>query len=407
LEKEINDNIFEGLPEKEKKDVSASEDKLHTLPVDFLGSAGLGACQIQPPEKLSLNSTLNEILVFARKKQVTDVHISSGHPIFFRIFNKLVPQIEERLSQERVQELTSRALTQDQLAFFQAKGDFEFIYVLEGAGRFRMTLMKKRLGQDLTIRLIPMRIPTFEQLRMPEACKDLLEWTQGMVLVTGPIGCGKTTTLAALVEIINQQRSEHIITIEDPIEIVFEPKLAQISQREINLHTLSQDNAIRAALREDPDILVVSELRDLSTIKLAATAAETGHLVLGTMNTNDSIQTILRIINSFSPDECSIVKNMISESLRGIICQQLVPKKDGSGVVPVYESLIVNQAVSNLIRKGNLDQLITVITTGRAEGMVPFDSSLRSLYQLGVISGAQVYARCHNKKEFEDVKGDA
>jgi len=406
LEQEINDNSFDESSKIEKTNAPASNHKPYTLPASFLGSTGLGKCQVQPPEHLSPDSSLIEILVFARQKQATDIHISSEHPILFRIFSKLVKQTEKCLSKMIIESLVVSILTQEQLNAFQSKGDLELIYVVEGAGRFRITLMKKRLGLDLTVRLIPMQIPTFEQLGIPESCKELMKWTQGMILIAGPIGCGKTTTLSTLIEMVNQQRKEHIITIEDPIEIVFESKLAQISQREINLHTLSQDNALRAALREDPDILVVSELRDLSTIQLAATAAETGHLVLGTMNTNDSIQTILRIINSFSPDERSIVQNMISESLRGIICQQLVPKKDGSGVVPVYEALIVNNAVSNLIRKGNLDQLITIITTGRAEGMIPFDASLRNLYESGIISGSQAYERCFNKNEFEVCKNE-
>ncbi len=186
-----------------------------------------------------------------------------------------------------------------------------------------------------------------------------------MVLITGPAGCGKTTTLAALVDLINQTRHDHIITIEEPIEIVYEPKQCQITQREINTHTLSQANALRAALREDPDILVVSELRDLNTIQLAVSAAETGHLVFGTMNTVNAVQTISSIIDSFPAEEQSIIRNMISESLRGVICQQLIPKKDGTGMVPAYEVLIVNPPVANLIRSNKITQINNAITTGK------------------------------------------
>ena len=174
---------------------------------------------------------------------------------------------------------------------------------------------------------------------MTAACANLTKWAQGMVLITGPAGCGKTTTLASLIEMINVNRHDHIITIEEPIEIVYEPKHCQITQREINTHTLSQANALRAALREDPDILIVSELRDLTSIQLAVTAAETGHLVFGTMNTTNAAQTISSVIDSFPAEEQGIVRNMISESLRGVISQQLIPKKDGTGMVPAYENI--------------------------------------------------------------------
>jgi len=198
------------------------------------------------------------------------------------------------------------AISSDAVApknILEAMRDFEFVHVIEGLGRFRCSIMYKTPGIDLTIRLIPDKLFTFEETGMPDICLDLLNWSQGMVLITGPIGCGKSTTLAVLCEHINQTRNEHIISIEHPVEIVYTPKTSQITQREIGVHTLSQDNAMRAALRQDPDILLISDLRDLSTIQLAATAAETGHLVLGTMNTNDAAQTLLRIINSFPPQD--------------------------------------------------------------------------------------------------------
>ncbi len=381
-------------------------DKKSVLPKSFLGSTGSGPKDRVTLQEISCSSTIDQILDFARTQQTTDVHLSTGQPVCFRVFNQLISQTKDTLSLKQTLQAVDHLLSEDQKNFFESNGDFECIYVLQGSGRFRVTMMKKREGYDITIRLIPLRIPTPQQLLLPDFCLDLLKWNQGMVLVTGPTGCGKTTTLSSLVQVINQQRKDHIITIENPVEIVFQPKQSQISQREINLHTLSQDAAIRAALREDPDVLVISELRDLSTIQLAATAAETGHLVLGTMNTNDAIQTILRIINAFSPDEQSIVRNMISESLKGIICQQLVPRKDGKGVVAVYEVLVVNQAVTNLIRKGNLEQLINIITTGRAEGMIPFDASLRHLFDQGMISGAEVFERCLDKKQFVNIKDD-
>jgi twitching motility protein PilT len=374
------------------------------LPHDFIGKTGLGQCSIPTPESISLSNSIQEILVYARQQQVTDVHISSSNPLVFRKHGKLINVFKAKLTVEDVKKYIENLLTEKQLEEFYKFGDLELIYVIKGAGRFRVTVGKKTPGWDMTIRLIPMQLFSFEESGMPESCLELTQWSQGMVLVTGPIGCGKTTTLSVLTELINQTRTEHIISIENPIEFVFEPKMCQITQRELNLHTLSQGNALRAALRQDPDILIVSELRDNDSIQLAATAAETGHLVLGTMNTNDSAQTILRIVNSFSAEDRSLVQNMISESLRGIICQQLIPRKDGQGVVAAYEVLVVNPAISNLIRKGSVDQILRVITTGSAEGMVPFDQSIMSLLENNLISWEEAYSRANNKREFEKRK---
>jgi len=231
---------------------------------------------------------------------------------------------------------------------------------------------------------------------MPAVCTSLTKWAQGMVLITGPAGCGKTTTLATLIEMINQCRHDHIISIEEPIEIVYEPKQCQITQREINIHTLSQNNALRAALREDPDILVVSELRDLHTIQLAVSAAETGHLVFGTMNTINAAQTISRVIDSFPAEEQSIIRNMISESLRGVICQQLIPRRDGTGMVAAYEVLIVTPSVANLIRTNKITQINNAITTGKSIGMVLMDNSLESLGRNNIITKEEASERASN-----------
>jgi twitching motility protein PilT len=270
------------------------------------------------------------------------------------------------------------------------------VHTISGYGRFRMAIMKQHYGADLTARVIPMEIPKFENTGMSTACANLTKWAQGMVLITGPAGCGKSTTLAILVEMINQSRNDHIICIEEPIEIVYEPKQCQITQREINTHTLSQATALHAALREDPDILVVSELRDLHTIQLAVSAAETGHLVFGTMNTVDACQTISRVIDSFPAEEQPIIRNMISESLRGVICQQLVPKKDGTGVVPAYEILIITPPVANLIRTNKISQINNTISTSKSIGMVLMDNSLENLAKSGMISHKEACERATN-----------
>ncbi len=375
-------------------------DKLR-LPQDFLESTGHGSCTITKPSSLSVQSSLNEILIFAREEKASDIHLSVGKPILFRKFGSLQPRTEEKLSRENLETVIESILNAEQLSGFSELGDLEFVYTIEGGGRFRVTLMKQRVGWDLTARVIPVDIQGFEESGMPPSCQGLTKWAQGLILVTGPAGCGKTTSLSILVDMINRSRSDHIITIENPIEIIYMSKMCQITQRQINRHTLSQANALRAALREDPDILVVSELRDLESIQLAVTAAETGHLVLGTMNTNNASQTISTLIDSFPPDEQAIITNMISESLRGVICQQLVPKKDGSGIVPAYEVLILNTAVANMIRERKIHLLNNAITTGKSAGMVLFDTSLQELVDADIITGQEAYARAINPNTFK------
>ncbi len=366
------------------------------LPVDFTGNSGRGTVDIEVPSQIGPDSSLNEILIFARHENASDVHIGALKPIIFRQFGKLKNITAEILNADQINLLITAALPKEFLGRFEQTGDAEYVHTINGHGRFRMAIMKQRNGWDLTARVVPNGIPKFEDTGMPASCMALTKWAQGMVLISGPAGCGKTTTLAVLVELINQDRHDHIISIEEPIEIVYEPKLCQITQREINTHTLSQSNALRAALREDPDILIVSELRDLNTIQLAVSAAETGHLVFGTMNTVNAIQTISCVIDSFPAEEQSIVRNMLSESLRGVICQQLVPKKDGTGMVPAYEVLIVTPPVANLIRSNKMGQINNAITTSKASGMILMDTFLENLANKNMISKEEACERATN-----------
>lgn len=374
-----------------------------SLPEKFIGTTGQGDCRVQSLERISNESSLEEILKRARNLKASDVHFSVGKEIFFKIHGILKMQSEDNLTKEAVDRFIDSFLNAEQKNILNTRLDIELVHVIEGMGRFRVSIMRKTPGIDMTIRLIPETLVSFDEMGMPESCRELLQWSQGLVLITGPIGCGKTTTLAVMCELINQTRNEHIISIESPIEIVYTPKSSQITQREIGLHTLSQDNALRAALRQDPDILLISDLRDLSTIQLAATAAETGHLVLGTMNTNDAAQTLIRLVNSFPPQDRELVQNMISESLRGIICQQLIPTKNRDKLVAAYEVLVVNAAISNLIHKGSLEQVFQVIETGKAEGMTSFDASLIELVKNDVISWEEGASRAVNKREFEKI----
>ncbi len=371
------------------------------LPIEFRGRAGLEPSAATVPDKVGPESTWEEILRFGRGCGATDLHLSSQRPLLLRYHGGLHPAAEGIFPVEAVETLLASALTREELALFNDKGDFEFVYTLEGAGRFRVTAMRHAKGLDITVRIIPMHIRSFEESGLPEGCRDLTRWSQGLVLVTGPAGCGKTSTLATLVEMVNQSRQDHIITVEKPVEIVYTPAQCQITQRELGLHSLSRDNALRAALRQDPDIIVISELRDLQGISMAVSAAETGHLVFATMNTTNASRTIYRLIDSFPADEQAIVRNMISESLRGVISQQLLPLLDGSGVVPAYEVLLVTSAVANLIRKDETHQLGSAMMTGKGSGMVLLDDSLRRLVETGLVAPEEAYKRANSPKDFE------
>jgi twitching motility protein PilT len=355
--------------------------------------AGHDVGPVYPPRQVTLTNSLNEILAYARRESASDVHITSDNPVFFRKFGRLTQITTEVFPTQHIHKLLLKTLPQEIMKIFIRTGDCEYVHPIHGYGRFRLTLAKQRAGLELIARLIPAEIPKFAATGMPTSCASLIKWSQGLVLVTGPAGSGKTTTLATLVEMVNQRRNEHIITIEDPIEIVFDSDRCQISQRQMSIHTLSQNNALRAALREDPDVIVVGELRDMPTLLLAITAAETGHLVFGTMNTVNAVQTLSRLIDSFPTEEQQTIRNLISESLRGVICQQLVPRKDGSGVVPAYEILLNTPAIANHIRKGTILQIENVIVTAKSSGMILMNNSLKELVDKGIISEHEAESR--------------
>ncbi len=376
---------------------TSNENQSLNLPkqsMEILSHSAAG--RVHAPRQIGLSSSLNEILAFARKEDASDVHLSAQNPAYFRKFGRLTSMTSDILSAQHILSLLMEALPSETIKKFKKTGDLEYVHTIHGYGRFRMVIMKQRTGLELVVRLISMEIPRFAATGMPTSCASLIKWSQGIVLVTGPAGCGKTTTLSTLIEMINQRRYEHIVTIEDPIEIVYEPELCKITQRQVNMHTLSQANALRAALREDPDILVVGELKDLSTVQLAIAAAETGHLVFATMNTVNAVQTISRLIDSFPLEEQQVVCNLISESLRGVICQQLIPKKDGSGMVAAYEVLLNIPAVANHIRKGTIVQIENAIITSRSLGMVLMSHSLNTLAANGIISEEEVRERSIN-----------
>lgn len=372
----------------------------NSLPLNFMQPSGTGQLTEAVPGSLNQQSTINQILLFARSIEATDVHICCDTPITCRVAGTLKPVTDSPLNSTDVERIIRQILQPDQVRELEESGDLEFVYTIQGAGRFRSTAIRYRKGWSLTARLIPVNFRSVTDIGLPASCLDLTKWAQGLILITGPAGCGKSTTLSTLIEYINENRNEHIITIENPIENIYPKAKSQVVQREVGLHTLSQNNALRGALRQDPDILVISELRDLESIQLAVSAAETGHLVFGTMNTTDAIRTIDRLIGSFPSDEQPIIRSMVSESLRGVISQRLLPSKNGNSVVPAFEVLKVTSPVSNMIRKNETHQLKSTMITGRKDGMVVFDDSLEELIKEGRISKETAHLHSEDKTRF-------
>jgi len=351
-------------------------------------------------DRIASFTDLEDYLAFAREVGASDLHLSVGCPPVIRRFGRLVSMPRDPLEAHETQALLFRILTPEQEQLLQEKLAIDFCSSVAGQGRYRSCIVKQRLGWDGSFRVIPRELPSFEDLGLPEQLKRLTEYHQGLVLITGPNGCGKSTTMAAMIELINQNRSDHIITLEDPIEYALEPKGCQITQREAGSHTKSFANALRAALREDPDVIVIGEMRDLETVSLAITAAETGHLVFGTLHTTSAARTIDRILDVFAADEQNQVRNMVSESLRGVVCQQLIPRKDGNGRVVALEVLFNTAAVANIIRERKLFQMPSLLQTGRKQGMLLLDNSLLELVNQGVIDGTDAYFAADTKTPF-------
>jgi twitching motility protein PilT len=341
---------------------------------------------------------IDSFLQYAINVGASDLHLISGSTPFVRLHGELKPVKANPLSPIEAFACISEILSPAQQEAFGSDLDLDFCYEASGVGRFRTNVLRQRNGVNAVFRIIPSKIRTIDELGFPPVVKELTRHSQGMVLVTGPGGCGKTTTLAAIIDYINSERKLHIITIEDPVEYVHPRKMASVTQREIHRHTQSFASALRAALREDPDVILIGEMRDLETISLAITAAETGHLVLGTLHTRSASKTIDRIIDVFPPAQQNQVRAMFAESMRGIISQQLIPRVDGQGRLLAFEILVDTVAVSNLIREGKTFQLPSIMQMGTKEGMVLMDQSLLRLLQSKQISYEQAFVRIENKK---------
>jgi twitching motility protein PilT len=292
-------------------------------------------------------------------------------------------------------------LTPAQRESLAARGELDVCHTFPGIGRFRANLYRGLRGLDGVFRFISPEPPTLEQLGLPARLAKFTTYHQGMVVITGPSGCGKSSTMAALVNLINEERREHILTIEDPIEYVHTSKQCLVNQRSAGDHTQSFARALRAALREDPDVIVIGELRDLETVSLALSAAETGHFVLATLHTDNAIRTVNRLVGAFPADQQDQVRTMLSESLRAVISQRLLPRADGKGRVAALETMIVTRAVSNLIRENKTFQIHSILQTGASQGMALLDSSIRELVSKGLVKAEDA------ARYFEDAKAAA
>jgi twitching motility protein PilT len=329
---------------------------------------------------------IDELLKIVKQQNASDLHLTSGSAPYLRVHGQMVKMNYRNVAPEVCQGLIFEILSEKQKDDFKQDLELDFSYPVEGIGRFRVNAFMQRKGPGAVFRLIPEEIQSVEELGLPQQLEDLIGVSEGLILVTGPTGSGKSTTLASLIHTINTTERAHIITIEDPIEFVHENEQSLINQREVGSHTMSFQKALRAALREDPDIILVGEMRDLETISLAITAAETGHLVFATLHTNGATKTVDRIIDVFPEGQQAQIRVMLSESLRGVVAQALLPRADRAGRVPVVELLVNVPAVANLIREGKTFQIPSVMQTGRSQGMLTFEASVNDLIRKGLVS---------------------
>ncbi|MBC3811645.1 MULTISPECIES: type IV pilus twitching motility protein PilT [Undibacterium] len=329
---------------------------------------------------------ISELLAFSVKNNASDLHLSSGLPPMIRVHGDVRRINLPPLEHKDVHELIYDIMNDSQRKIYEETLECDFSFAIPGLARFRVNAFNQERGPAAVMRTIPSKILTLEQLNAPRIFADLALKPRGLVLVTGPTGSGKSTTLAGMVNHLNENEYGHILTVEDPIEFVHESKKCLINQREVGPHTMSFNNALRSALREDPDAILVGELRDLETIRLALTAAETGHLVFGTLHTSSAAKTIDRIVDVFPAEEKEMVRSMLSESLQAVISQTLLKVKDGSGRVAAHEIMIGTPAIRNLIREAKIAQMYSAIQTGNNMGMQTLDQNLTDLVKRNVIS---------------------
>jgi twitching motility protein PilT len=348
---------------------------------------------------------IDKLLKLVIDSKASDLHISCHEPPILRINGELQRTDFAPFSPDQVEKLCFSFLTPQQTEFLLENREIDLSYGLEGLGRFRINIYCDRFGYAAALRTITETIPTLEQLQLPSTTKEIAQLPRGLVLVTGPTGSGKSTTLAAIIDWINTHRSEHILTIEDPIEFVHKSKKSLINQRELGSNTHSFSNALRSALREDPDVILIGEMRDLETISLAVTAAETGHLVFGTLHTSSAATTIDRLIDVFPPEQQTQIRIQLSNSLKAVLSQTLLKKKDGAGRCMAMEIMSVTPAIANLIREGKTSQIYSAIQTGRKEGMQTLEASLAELYQQGLVRIDDIVSKSSRVDQLKNLLG--
>ena len=344
--------------------------------------------------------SLDELLAMAAERQASDVHITANLPPTLRVDGRLRPMNFERLEPIGCQRLIYSILTDHQISEFERKHELDFSHGIAKVGRFRVNVYMQRGSVGAAFRLIPRRIPNFEELGLPGVVRQLADRSSGLILVTGPTGSGKSTTLAAMVDYINQTRDCHVITIEDPIEYLHRHGRAMVNQRELGSDTYDWAAALRSALREDPDIVLIGEMRDLETIDSALKIAETGHLVLGTLHTRNAPQSVDRIIDVFPPHNQEQIRVLLAGTLEAVIAQQLLPKINGLGRLPAVEVMVINAGIRNLIREGKTHQIYSMIETGGDEGMQTMDRALASMVRHGQVSGMEAMARAIDRDTY-------
>ena len=349
---------------------------------------------------------IDALFKMMQEQGASDLHLSTGSPPIFRLHGDMVRLNFKSLSHEELQAILFEILTEKQRTDFQSRNDLDFAYSITGLARFRGNIFMQHKGIGAVFRIIPSKILTADDLGLAEGVRKMTHLKKGLVLVTGPTGSGKSTTLAAMIDLINSTRKEHILTLEDPLEFIHENKESLLNQRQIGEHTESFTAALRAALREDPDVILVGEMRDLETISLAMTAAETGHLVFGTLHTNSAAKTVDRIIDAFPRDGQEQIRAMLSESLKGVVCQQLLKTVEGKGRVAAMEIMVGTPAIANLIREGKTFQIPSVIQTARKDGMQLMDQHLIDLLKTKRVAPEEAYRCAQEKKQFEQYLPD-
>jgi twitching motility protein PilT len=343
---------------------------------------------------------ITELLAFSVKNKASDLHLSSGLPPMIRVHGDVRRINLPAMEHKDVHGMVYDIMNDGQRKVYEETLECDFSFEIPNLARFRVNAFNQHRGAGAVFRTIPSKVLTLEELNAPKIFKEICEYPRGIVLVTGPTGSGKSTTLAGMINHINENDYGHILTVEDPIEFVHESKKSLINQREVGPHTLSFANALRSALREDPDVILVGEMRDLETIRLALTAAETGHLVFGTLHTSSAAKTVDRVVDVFPAAEKEMVRAMLSESLRAVISQTLLKTKDGSGRVAAHEIMIGTPAIRNLIRENKIAQMYSAIQTGQNFGMQTLDQNLIDLVRRNVVSSAEARFRAANKDSF-------